>query len=1142
LSGGVPPKDSDVAVDVTLPATPTPNSPAGAGLSSGRRYAGPPAYAEGELIAERYRIVRPLGEGGMGEVYEAEDLLLKERVALKTLRGHVAEDETSILRFKREIQLARRVTHPNVCRIFDVGLDRRGGRESAFLTMELLHGETLAARIRRDGKLTTAEAGPLVEQVAAALGAAHAAGVIHRDLKCANVLLTKGEGGAVRPVVTDFGLARAAAEGGEQVTGDGGIVGSPAYMAPEQVEGRKLTSAADIYALGVVMFEMVTGRLPFLGDSPLSTAVMRIREDAPSPKSITTDLDPRWERTILACLARKPEDRPASAAEVVRGLRGDTTFTSGALPAATTNLGPKPRRRRWRILGGIAIACLVLGVIANLAEHQSGPVQAEQPVPPEPPEAPDVVGAVPPVPPVPPGPHGPGRWRLPRIEVPRIVRSGSGEAFLAPRSAVTQRRAIAILGFRNLSGKKEADYLSTALAEMLATELAAGKDLRIVPGESVARARKQLDLSAGEMTFAADTLRKMHSLIDADFVVTGSYMLQGDNQVRLDVRLQETARGDTVSSTAQMGDLSDLSSLVEEVADGVREGLSADEPSEDEREESRALMPRGTDVTRLYSEGLALMRVDHCAAARGPLEEAVAADPAFALAHQALSEVLDCLGYDTRALEEAQKAVELSKDLPPEIRLQAEATFYERTGQWDKALASYEALYARAPDNYDFGLKLLRFQRKHAPDEARRTLAQLRKLASDGERPELDLTEAMLIPGDKEKAVALGKARAQAEASGARLVAATAALQAAEVRVRIGALDEALVDARRAKEIFEASGDRDGVIQALSVEARVFQKRGDKEGAKRALRDATELGKQLDSVRSLVGFEADLGEILLQQGDLDGAERAWSDVIRLQQRAGKKAQEVTSRLRVGMLSLLRGDARRAEREIDDAYEMADDLEDAAEAQGWALFAEAKMGVILGNPAAARKLASRAVGTWSGLKEQGVDKHLESIIAFAEGDLDAAETAARAAMKFDKLDRYLGPTGREQILIEVLLEAGKTAEAKGFLEGMRAKLSANDAFADRLMYDILSARARAASGKRGDQQAALTQLALVSKRAKDAGFGLMFMLAELASARITHAIEPSMGATSLPVVAREAKKRGLILISERAVALLQKSGG
>src|SRR5262249_13775884 len=243
-------------------------------------------FAAGTLIAGRYRIVKPLGTGGMGEVYEAEDLLLKERVALKTIRREVARDESTSARFKREIQLARKVTHANVCRIFDVGLHD----DLPFITMELLDGETLASRLKR-GRVPLAEAEAIARQLVAALAAAHEVGVIHRDFKSPNVMLCT-RGGGVRAVVTDFGLARPLEEdAANAIPGDGGIIGSPAYMAPEQVEGKlKITAAADTYALGVVLFELVTGRLPFVGETPLATMTMRLREPPPAPRSIVADL------------------------------------------------------------------------------------------------------------------------------------------------------------------------------------------------------------------------------------------------------------------------------------------------------------------------------------------------------------------------------------------------------------------------------------------------------------------------------------------------------------------------------------------------------------------------------------------------------------------------------------------------------------------------------------------------------------------------------------------------------------------------------------------------------------------------------------------------------------------------------------
>src|SRR5262245_37647302 len=236
----------------------------------------------GELLSDRFLIVGTLGRGGIAEVYEAEDLELRIHVAVKVLRPEVAEDDRVVERFRREVLLARRVSHPNVCRVFDFYHQRPPAqREVAFVTMELLAGETLAVRLRRDGRLLPTDCLPLIRQMADGLGAAHAAGVVHRDFKSGNVMLVPGSDGRMRTVVTDFGLAQSLGLASGSLTGAGGFVGTSAYMAPEQAEGRMATAATDIYALGVVIYEMVTGSRPFTGDSPVAIALKRLREPPP---------------------------------------------------------------------------------------------------------------------------------------------------------------------------------------------------------------------------------------------------------------------------------------------------------------------------------------------------------------------------------------------------------------------------------------------------------------------------------------------------------------------------------------------------------------------------------------------------------------------------------------------------------------------------------------------------------------------------------------------------------------------------------------------------------------------------------------------------------------------------------------------
>ena len=283
------------------------------------------AIALGEVLAGRFLLVRLIGEGGMGEVYKAFDPELQEHVALKAIRAEIASDPKSIARLKREFQMARRVTHANVCRIYD--LDRHtwpNGRPCVFLTMELIEGETLAQRLRRAGKMPVEDALPIVVQMVQALTAAHRQGVVHRDFKPSNVMLDDSSGPSLRAVVTDFGLARQARQseddGLSSLTEAGKLFGTPAYMAPEQLRGKEATPATDVYALGLVVFEMITGVRPFQGDSALDTAMRRLEGPVPSPRASTPDLEPAWETALARCLEPDPYKRYETPTQFLEGL------------------------------------------------------------------------------------------------------------------------------------------------------------------------------------------------------------------------------------------------------------------------------------------------------------------------------------------------------------------------------------------------------------------------------------------------------------------------------------------------------------------------------------------------------------------------------------------------------------------------------------------------------------------------------------------------------------------------------------------------------------------------------------------------------------------------------------------------------
>ncbi len=295
------------------------------GLLSETAFRTDPALSAGDVLVDRYRIVRLLGCGGLGR--KSTRLWINcvgEPIALKTLRADVAGNDAVLRQFQKEIQLARRVTHPNVCRIYEAGVHGASGagrQPLHFFTMELLDGETLRDRIRRTGRLTRRQAFPIAAQMASGLAAAHTVGIVHRDFKSSNVMLV-GEPEADRAVVTDFGLARreramtAAASSVSLSVAGAAVAGTVAYMSPEQLTGGEVTPASDIYSFGIVLFEMAAGCLPFDDRHVIKAAVQRFSGENASVRSLVPDIDPRWEAAIGRCLERDPRRRFHSAVQL----------------------------------------------------------------------------------------------------------------------------------------------------------------------------------------------------------------------------------------------------------------------------------------------------------------------------------------------------------------------------------------------------------------------------------------------------------------------------------------------------------------------------------------------------------------------------------------------------------------------------------------------------------------------------------------------------------------------------------------------------------------------------------------------------------------------------------------------------------
>jgi tetratricopeptide (TPR) repeat protein/tRNA A-37 threonylcarbamoyl transferase component Bud32 len=943
------------------PATHRSPRPPGLGLFAGAGATRLPVFAAEETVAGRYRVVSFLAHGGMGEVYEVEDLVLRERVALKTVRPETGADGLAVERFRREIQLARKVTHPNVCRIFDVSYHQPpamgSGQETIFLTMELLRGETLSERLRRGGPLSPGEALPIARQICLGLEAAHQVGIVHRDLKPGNVVLVAARGG-VRAVVTDFGLARLATghdPGAPTLTTAGGLVGTPAYLAPEQLDGGEITTAVDIYALGIVLYEMATGTVPFLGDSLLATAVKRLKEDPVSPRVHAPNLDGRWEAAILRCLERAPAARFATALDVAAALAGETSaagpsasdglawdagtgamsasrgpdggFTAdgqslglaggtgaAAPPAAATDTGDPAGAAASPAagIGGTRAATAAAGAPAAAAVRFRGRrltvmllalILASFAV-----AAYRVVV-----------------WRANRAEQER--RLGLTAAELTPR------RSVAVLGFKDLSGAADTAWLSPALAEMLSTELGAGGALRIVGGEEVARALLELRLGQTD-SLARDTLRRVRTLLGSDAVVVGSYLVAGtgggpgSRQIRLDLRLQDARSGET-TTLAETGTEAGLFQLVAHAGERLRRELRAGGAAP-----SRPALAASPEATRLYSEGMQKLHLFDPVAARELLARAVAADPGSASAHSGLAAAWAALGFDTRARAEAKAAFELSANLPATERLAIEGRYRETTGDWAAAVDLYRRLYALYPDSLDNGLRLAAVQiAAGRPQDALATAAALRALpAPSRDDPRIDLAEATAAGARSDfqhQHAAAGRAAERAATLGASLLVAQARLLDCRALRNLGRADDALTACAIAQALDAAAGDRSGVAEALTHAANVRFDRGDLPGAQRLYEQALLTYRETGNRGAEAGALNNIAVVLRSQGDLDRARQLYEQVLAIAREIGSRDAEAYALVNLAGVMLRRGDLDGAAGLYQQSLAIRHELGDAA---------------------------------------------------------------------------------------------------------------------------------------------------------------------------------------------------------------------
>ena len=613
------------------------------------------------LLGTRYEILALLGEGGMGAVYKARDRELDRIVALKVIRPELAVHPEVLARFKQELILARKVTHRNVIRIFDLG-DLNGVK---FITMDFVEGQDLKGLVKAEGKLQIEATVQIVKQVCLALEAAHAEGVVHRDLKPQNIMVDP-QG---RVYVMDFGIARSLEPGG--MTQTGMLVGTPEYMSPEQVRGEHVDSRSDVFALGLILYELLTGAMPYRADTAQASMFKRTREPARPAIEVDPNIPPFLSEVARKCLEIDPQRRYQS----MRGIADDLEEWSqgtGKVPWTSTITGFLPRTFTWKKHGLLAAVVLVLVGLGGIGLRER---------------------------------FGSKTQPQPQAGAPAV--------------------SLAILPFRNSSGDQSLDWLGGSLAQMLSTDVGQSASLRVVTPERITQIVRDLRISP-EALLDPSTVKRLAEFSSADTVVWGQYAKFGD-QIRIDATVQDFKHTRTAKLTESASE-KDVLTAVDHLAAQIRDNLALSRSIIKELQ-GQSFKPSTTSLPALrdYDQGVQLARQGNFLDAQKQFESAIKEDPNFALAYSELAETYAQLGQEDDSERFSQKAVGLSDNLPAAEKYLILAKHETILKSYPKAIEAYENLAKVSSENADILFALAELYEKSsvfdkAKDEYSRVL------------------------------------------------------------------------------------------------------------------------------------------------------------------------------------------------------------------------------------------------------------------------------------------------------------------------------------------------------------------------------------------------------------------------------------